>query len=337
MTVTRELTAHDVQGRNMARSAKTREAEESLAIRAAWLHYAGGMTQAEVAKRLGVAGVKAHRLIMRANEAGLVKVRIDGDVAECVALEDRLSRAFGLSFCEIAPDLHEEGLPVRALGLAGAAYIQRAIESRDTGVIGVGHGRTLAAAVRELPHIDAAGVRFVSLLGGLTRNYAANPHDVIHRLAEKTGAQAYVMPVPFFANSVEDRTVLLSQRGVSDVFKLAATADLMVVGIGTTEPHAQLVSSRMVETAEIAEVKARGGLGEVLGHFFDEQGRPIETSLTQRTLSLGLEELRGSNIVAIAGGAEKTWAIRSVLMSGLLGGLITDERTAHALSTGLPD
>lgn len=321
----------------MARSAKTREAEESLAVRAAWLHYAGGLTQAQVAERLGVTGVKAHRLIMRANEAGLVKVRIDGDVAECVELEDRLSRAFGLSYCEIVPDLYEEGLPVRALGIAGANYIQRSIELNGSGVIGVGHGRTLAAAVREMPHVEAAGVRFVSLLGGLTRNYAANPHDVIHRLAEKTGAQAYVMPVPFFANSVEDRLVLLSQRGVSDVFKLAATADLMIVGIGTAEPHAQLVSSRMVEMSEITEVKARGGMGEILGHFFDAAGRPIETSLTQRTLSLGLEELRGRKIVAIAGGTEKTCAIRSVLMSGLLGGLITDKRTADALSTGLPD
>ena len=36
-------------------------------------------------------------------------------------------------------------------------------------------------------------------------------------------------------------------------------------------------------------------------------------------------------VVAIAGGKEKTCAIRSVLMSGCLSGLITDERTAHAL------
>jgi DNA-binding transcriptional regulator LsrR (DeoR family) len=306
--------------------------EESLSIRAAWLHYAGGLTQAEVAKRLGVPGVKAHRLIARASEAGMVKVSIDGDIAECVALEDALSQRFGLSYCEVVPDLHEDGLPLRALGIAGAAFIQRAIDAPGTKVIGVGHGRTLASAVREMSHVDAPNLSFVSLLGGLTRNYAANPHDVIHRLAEKTGAAAYVMPVPFFANSVEDREVLLAQRGVAEVFGLAARADLMLVGIGTAEPDAQLVSSRMIEPGEIREVKARGGSGEVLGHFFDIDGREIETSLTQRTLSLGLTEMRGRRIVAIAGGAEKTWAIRSVLMSGLLAGLITDERTAHALA-----
>lgn len=318
----------------MARSPLSRDAEESLAVRAAWLHYAGGLTQADVAKRLGVTGVKAHRLIARAAEAGLVKVRIDGRIAELVALEEQIARRYGLDYCEIVPDLMDDAAPYRALGLAGAAYIQRRIEANPTGVIGVGHGRTLAAAVREMPHLDATEVRFVSLLGGLTRNYAANPHDVIHRLAEKTGAQAYVMPVPFFANTIEDREVLLSQCGVSDVFRLASSSDLMLVGVGTTEPHAQLVASRMVEMSEIAEVKAHGGLGEILGHFFDESGRAIETSLTQRTLSLGLDMLRGRRIVAIAGGTEKTCAIRSVLMSGLLGGLITEERTALALVEG---
>jgi DNA-binding transcriptional regulator LsrR (DeoR family) len=321
----------------MARSPQSRDAEDSLAVRAAWLHYAGGLTQADVARRLGVAGVKAHRLIARAVEAGWVKVRIDGPVAELVELEDRLARHFGLDYCEIVPDLGEDGTSYRAMGLAGAAYIRRMIEANPQGVIGVGHGRTLAAAVAELPRVEATALRFVSLLGGLTRNYAANPHDVIHRLAEKTGAQAYVMPVPFFANSVEDREVLLAQRGVSDVFRLAASADLMLVGIGTTEPDAQLVSSRMIEMSEITDVRQAGGKGEILGHFFDGKGGAIRTSLTQRTLSLDLDQLRGRKIVAIAGGTEKTWAIRSVLMSGLLRGLITEERTANALATGLPD
>ncbi len=316
----------------MARTPRTRDAEDSLAIRAAWLHYAGGLTQAEVAKRLGVTGVKAHRLIARANEAGAVKVRVDGDVAECVALEKALSDKYGLDYCEVVPDLLEEGLPLRALGVAGAAYIQRSIDMNPKGVIGIGHGRTLAAAVREMSNCDAPDIRFVSLLGGLTRNYAANPHDVMHRLAEKTGAAAYVMPVPFFANSVDDREILLSQRGVSDVFALANRADLMLVGIGTTEPGAQLVASRMIEMTEIAEVRDRGGVAELLGHFFDADGNTIQTSLTQRTLSVGLAELRERRIVAIAGGEEKTCAIRSVRMSGLLAGLITDERTAHALT-----
>jgi DNA-binding transcriptional regulator LsrR (DeoR family) len=55
--------------------------------RAAWLHYVGGLTQSAVAKRLGMPSVKAHRLIAKAVADGVVKVTIDGDIAECVELE----------------------------------------------------------------------------------------------------------------------------------------------------------------------------------------------------------------------------------------------------------
>lgn len=305
--------------------------EESLAIRAAWLHYAGGLTQAAVAKRLGLPSVKAHRLIARAVADGVVKVSIDGEIVECVALEDQLCQRFDLSYAEVAPDLGEDGIPLRALGLAGAGFLRREIENREHAVIGLGHGRTLAAAVQQLPRFDAGGVRFISLLGGLTRHYAANPHDVMHRLAEKTGAQAYVLPVPFFANSAEDKAVLLSQPGVREIFDMSNGASLKFVGIGTADDGAQLVASGMIEPREIAAINAGGGMGEMLGHFFDARGRVLETTLTARTLAVDLDGPAHSRIVAIAGGAQKVAAIRAVLESGRLTGLITDEPTARAL------
>lgn len=305
--------------------------EASMAARAAWLHYAGGLTQAEVAKRLGLTSMKAHRLITRANQAGLVKVFIDGEVAECVALEARLCERHGLDYCEVVPDIDSDDLPLRALGRAGAQFLKREIEREENLLIGIGHGRTLAASVEFLPRMSAGKTRFVSLLGGLTRKFSANPHDVIHRLAERTGADAYVMPVPFFANTVEDRDVLLSQRGISDVLDLARSASLFIVGIGTAEPGASLVATGMIEPAEIAEVNAKGGAGEILGHFFDDKGNPVDTTLTERTLALRLDELRDRRIIALAGGTLKVRAIHSVLESRLLSGLITDERTARAL------
>lgn len=316
----------------MARSAPRRDSEDSLAIRAAWLHYVSGLTQADVATRLGVTNVKAHRLISRAVVSGAIKVTIDGDVAECLVLEAAIASRYGLDICEVVPDLHEPGLPLRALGIAGAGFLQREIENLQGGIIGIGHGRTLAAAVADMRRVPAGRIRFVSLLGGLTRNYAANPYDVMHRLAEKTNAAAYVLPVPFFANTAEDREVLVAQRGVREAFSLAAQADLMVVGIGTAQPDAQLVASQMIEPAEILEVREVGGVGEVLGHFFDRYGNPVETSLAARTLSPAIEGLKGRRIVALAGGPEKIDAIQAILASGYLKGLITDERTAEALA-----
>lgn len=305
--------------------------EHSLAIRAAWLHYVGGMTQTMVAKRLGLPSVKAHRLIAKAAAEGMVKVSIDGDIIECVELEYRLSKRYGLDYCEVAPDLGEEELPLRALGLAGASFLRREIERGEHRVIGLGHGRTMAAAVQQMPRIDAGGVRFVSVLGGFTRNYSANPHDVMHTLAEKTGAQAYVLPVPFFANSERDMQVLLDQPGVSDIMNLSSGATLKLVGMGAADTGAQLVSSGMIEPHEIEEINASGAVGEMMGHFFDASGRILETMLSARTLSVPLEGAPDTRIVVLAGGSSKVEAIRAVLNSGRLNGLITDELTAQAL------
>lgn len=307
------------------------DADDTLAVRAAWLHYAGGLTQSEVAKRLGVPSVKAHRLIARAVAEGVVKVTIDGDIVECVELEMQLSERFGLQYCEVAPDLGEEGLPLRALGHAGAGYLKREIERGDNTVIGLGHGRTLSAAVQYMPRVNAKNLRFVSLLGGLTRNYGANPYDVMHRIAEKTGSQAYVMPVPFFANTSEDRKVLMAQHAVKEVFELANKADLKLVGIGNVDADAQLVSSGMVEPGEIADIEASGGVGEILGHFFDADGHILDTDLSARMLSASFPRTRSERLVALAGGPNKTEAISAILNSRRLFGLITDERTAKAL------
>ncbi len=78
---------------------------------------------------------------------------------------------------------------------------------------------------------------------------------------------AYVMPVPFFANTAEDREVLLAQRGVTTVFDMGCQAELKIVGIGTVDAQAQLVTSGMIELAEVEEIASLGGVGEMLGHF----------------------------------------------------------------------
>lgn len=310
---------------------RSHDDELSLATRAAWLHYGGGLSQTDVAKRLSVTKVKAHRLINRANQEGFVKISFDGEIAECAALEMTLSEKFGLNTCEVVPDLEESGLPVRALGLAGARWLTREIATPANKVIGIGNGRTLQSCVRNMASLAAKNIKFVSLMGGLTRNFAANPHDVMHRLAEKTGAEAYFMPVPFFANNVQDRRIMLGQRGVPEVMSMAAKSNLKFVGIGAVGPEAQTVMAGVISAGTMEDVQARGGAGELIGHFFDTDGSLVKTELSERTLSISINDLRDSRTVAVAGGEGKINSIWAILKSGLLDGLITDERTAKAL------
>ena len=179
---------------------------------------------------------------------------------------------------------------------------------------------TLAEMVQYLPRIPRPKVRFVSLLGSLTRHAAANPFDVIHRLTEITGAESYFMPAPFFADSVEDKAVLLGQRSLEAVFALARTAELVVVGIGEVGPDSHLLTSGMITPEELGEVERAGAVGELLGRFVDAQGRAVAAGVNERAVAVRLEEMPGRQVVAIAGGRNKARAIAA--------------RTAFASSTG---
>jgi len=249
-----------------------------------------------------------------------------------VDLKQSLSAAFGLDHCEIVADLHPDELPLGPLGAAGGKFLSNEMSSGRNMVIGVGHGRTLLACVE---NTDAASpapeLQVVSLMGGLTVSDEINPHEIVTRLARVSGGKAISLQTPFIANSNGDRDVLLAQKAIASAVEQARRSDLMIVGIGTTGPEAELVTTGMIEPAEMETISDAGGVGEMLGHFFDRRGKPVGTQVSNRILTQPIESLRGKRLVAVAGGRIKTEAIKAVLESGLLSGLIIDEHTARAI------
>ena len=306
--------------------------DDDIAARAAWLHFVGGKTQAEIAERLGLSPTRAHRAIARAQSNGLVHITVEATAANCVALEDHLAQANGLNMCRVAMDLPERGpIPLKALGSLGGDWLGHVLDRNQHGVIGVSHGRTIAAMVENMRQRDVEQTVFVSMLGGLTRSLAANPYDVIHRLAQKTGADGFLMPVPLFANSANDKSVLMAQSMLTEAFERMQDVTLAVVGIGDLA-----TSNGACEAGgDVATLRDCGAVAEILGQFIDADGQVIATPFDGREMAMPLEDLRGREVVAIAGGASKVAPIRAALNSGLLTGLIIDEATARCLVEGL--
>ena len=88
----------------------------------------------------------------------------------------------------------------------------------------------------------------------------------------------------------------------------------------------------MITEKELREVKQAGAVGEVLGRFFDENGRAVHAELTDRALAhqagRDRRESRSSRLPAAR--TSRRRSSRS-LESRVLKGLITDEATAKTL------
>lgn len=308
------------------------ETNRDLALRAAWMSYIGGYMQTEIASRLGVSRVKAHRLIALAHDSGLIKVTIEGQPARLIELEDRLTAAFGLNACTVVPNFEDSDSKygnVAALGSAAAHLLYRRLEDRALKVLGVGWGRTLAETAKRVRRQSRPDLQVVSVLGSLTRKMAINPLDVAHSIAEATDGEAYFLPVPLIADSVSDRDVLLGQRSVQAIYRLACSADLSFIGIGALQSEGLPMRTRgLLMEEDFDALTAAGAVADVVGQFIDAEGNLVDCDVNRRTLSLQLSDLAEQEVVAVAGGAEKKTAITAALRSGLIHTLITDEAAA---------
>ncbi len=320
---------------------RRRELEDrdlSLAARAAWLSHIGGHTQSQIAARLKVSPAKAHRLIALAHSQGLVRVFIDGAPAECLELEARLTARLGLNHCIVAPAVGDEGEDANdfvSVGVAAARFLHGLIEGAGPTMFGVGKGRSLAAMVNGLPPLDRPDLKFVSVSGSLTRNLAANPFDVVHRLVERTGGEGYFLPVPYIAASAEEKSLLLAQKSVQDLIRLASGADIFVIGIGTVIGDAHVRQVGMVGEAEWRELRAKGAVGDVMGSFVDADGVPVDAEINRRTLGLTIDDLRGRRVIAVVGGGGKAEAIMAAVRTGVITDLVLGEVDARRIAARL--
>ena len=120
------------------------------AARAGWLYYVAGNTQDQIAGKLGVSRQTAQRLVSLAVSEGLIKVRVDHPIANCLELARRLTARFALDLAEVVPSSGDSSSTTIGIAEAAAGEIERWLRSTEPIVMAIGTGRTLKAAIEQL-------------------------------------------------------------------------------------------------------------------------------------------------------------------------------------------
>lgn len=304
--------------------------ETELKARAAWHYYVEGLTQEQISELLGIGRIKVHRILSAAREEGIVQFRIRESVVECIALEKRLKARFSLADAVVVPSASDTRNAPHMIGHAAAAYLGDNLNSGD--VVALGWGRTLKFAISELPRRSIHNTTVVSMLGGLTHAQPLNPTESAWELAEKIGADCYLLPVPVYADKAAHRDAFMSQRSVQDVVMQARRANMAVLSVGSLANDSPVASYGFIRPSEFEELKAAGAVGDILCHFIDAEGRLVDHDVNRRVCAYPLESLADiRNIVLVSGGADKVAVMRAALKSVKAAVLITDEDAARGL------
>jgi DNA-binding transcriptional regulator LsrR (DeoR family) len=312
-------------------SRRAQQAERlEQAARAAWLYYIGGRTQDEIAAELTISRQGAQRLVSLALAEKLIKFRVDHPIAACMALGQALRDRYGLRAAEVVPAADGE-LGLASVAVAGAQHLERWFAQKAPLVLAVSTGRTLRAIAAELSPMSAPQHKVFSLCGIIAANGRAIAAEPVMRLAERTGAQCYPMPLPVVAATVAERKALQSQRAFETLRELLDSCRCAMVGVGNVGWRAPLHASGCIDDAELTQLIEAGAVGEIAGWAFDVEGSWIRGPLSERVTGLALNDNPARMTVLVGGGPAKVTALRAALLGGLGNAIITDETTAAAI------
>lgn len=304
--------------------------QEQQATRAAWLYYIAGLTQAQIAKQLGLNRIRVTRMLAQAREQGMVQIRINTKLANCVALEHELVQRFGLIEAIVVPTPPQADAISQVIAVAAGAALSDRI--RDGMSVGVGWGRTLHMSLQSVARRPTKRLRVVSLLGGLTRGSAINPHETATRLADLLGAQCHYVAAPVYTDSEATRDMLISQPMLQEVLAQGQKVDLAFLSVGAPDSSATMVKLGLIGAEDIKSLRLAGAVGDLCAHWIDAEGQVVKHPLNRRAVALSPADLRNIPCVMLAsGGQHKVAALHGALAGGLADVLVTDEAAAAGI------
>ncbi len=298
--------------------------EEVLMFKTVWYYYIENYTQQKISELLGISRVRVIRLLDKARQTGIVSFCIKKENNRHMRAEKALISQYGLKDAFVLPIGSNQVSDVNeSLAQAAAMYIRDRLGTNT--FINMGYGDTPSRALNYLARSIDTPVDVVSLTGGVTY-YLPNIQSSVFN------ARLHLIPSPLIMGSPEMAEWMRREESVQRIQKLINIAKLTVVGIGGMTDNATILQNGILSKSDFLVLAMQGAVGDILSHFIDKDGNPVENDLEDRLVSTSLEDLRKmDNVIGVAGGRHKVAAIRAVLTGGYLDVLITDEDTAYAL------
>lgn len=299
-------------------------------MRIAWMYYVEGLTQNEIAERLGIGRVTVVRNINEALKQREVKIWITGSVAECIDLEKQLQEAFGFAGAVVVPEPSVAANIGKAIGNAAGLYVSSQLH--DNMRLGVGWGATLYGSLQTLSHAEMQGVEVISLLGGIVEARRFNPAEFAWQFANAVGADCFLLAAPAIVDSANTKRALIEKCGLDKVLQRAEGMDMALLSVGNMSASSTSFRFGFFSEEDRQSLMKAGAVGDLLFNFYDANGKLIKHSINDRVVSMPVDKIRKvPRRVMISGGNEKLDALMGAIKLMDCNVIITNEDTARNL------
>jgi DNA-binding transcriptional regulator LsrR (DeoR family) len=199
-------------------------------------------------------------------------------------------------------------------------------------ILGLAWGTSISATVDAFEVTEPMPVKVVQLVGAMgARNMEYDGHDLVARITEKLGGEAYYLNAPYLCQNAEMAKSLLKTKSIRETISVGKKTDVALLGIGTTSPeHSSFYLAGYVTRRELDELRKAGAIGDVCGLHFDINGQPACDDFCERLVSIRRPDILSIPVrLGVAGGEGKADAILGALRSRYVNVLVIDNISAR--------
>lgn len=305
-----------------------------LIVKVAQLYYEQDMTQAQIARELGIYRTTISRLLKRGREQGIVTISINYGYNENLSLEQRLKQKFGLKEAIVVsgPNEEEEKL-LSLMGLHGAQLLERLLEPGD--IVGFSWGRAVRALVENLPQAaQSRQLICVPIIGGPSGKLESRYHvnTLTYGAAAKLKGESHLADFPALLDNPLIRNGIMQSHHYKTISSYWDNLDIALVGIGSPAIRDDANWHAFYGGEESDDLNARQVAGDICSRFYDIHGVTVDTNMSEKTLSIEMSKLKEARYsIGIAMGEEKYSGILGALRGHYINCLVTNNLTAELL------
>ncbi len=302
---------------------------EHLLANVALLYYGEGMTQSEIAKRVGVSRASVVNYLREGRQRGIVDIHINGRALASSSLSRDLRAKFNLVDVYIA----QYGQDEMALNLTSHAAAMAFLDIVSAGDhIGVAWGETIKNIAGQLPRALIADSSVSQIIGAMHSSRLLSAEACSIQIARQIGAQCFTLHAPAVLSSARLAQSLRQEPTIKAQLERLNTLDVVLFSVGDCSESTHLVAAGIASPKDVAKARALGAKGVVCSRFIDARGKQVELELDQRLIAIDIETLEkmAKKILVVAGMA-KLEALKAALAGNLATHLVVDEALATAL------
>lgn len=306
--------------------------ERRQIVKVSRLYYFEGLTQAEIAKKIGVSRPVISKLLNKARESGIVEIYIKDENAHTVELEHQLEKKYGLKEVIVVPAAGRNPEMVKqSLGKAASFYISKNINGKKS--LGISWGSTLAKFVQEYPFEQHQQLKIIPLVGGMgSKLVEIHSNLLAYQLAQKMNTTCSYLYAPAMVENAELKNRLVQSADIAMVLEEGRSVDMAVVGIGNPYEDSTMTTMEYLKKEDLQSLKQAGAVGDIGSRFYDQSGKQIKHPLNDLVIGLDINEYKQiPEVVGIVEGTHKVQSLKAALRGGFLDVLVIDDSTANLI------